>query len=164
VVHVAYLACGSNLGDRAAAIAAALARLPQARVAVRAQSALFETAAVAPDPQPPYLNAAARVETALSARALLAACLAVEAALGRTRPPGRVHAPRTIDLDLLLFDAEVIDQPPDLIVPHPRLLERPFVRIPLAEVALAGLVHPITGERLDRAAPDPGVRRRPGGA
>lgn len=157
-MHVAYLAFGSNLGDRAAAIAAALARLPAAGVAVRARSRLFETDAVTPEPQPAYLNAAARVETALDARALLAACLAVEAALGRRRPAGRVHAPRPIDVDLLLFGDHVIDEPPGLIVPHPRLLERPFVRIPLAEVAQPGLVHPITGDRLDRAEPDAAVR------
>jgi 7,8-dihydro-6-hydroxymethylpterin-pyrophosphokinase len=79
------------------------------------------------------------------------------------RPPGVIHAPRPIDIDLLLYDDAIVDEPPHLIVPHPRLLERPFVRIPLAEVALPGLVHPVTGERLDRARPDPGVRR-PGAA
>lgn len=161
-MHVAYLAFGSNLGDRAAAIEAALAWLPAAGVAVRARSPLYETDAVTPDPQPAYLNAAARVDTALDARALLAACLAVEAALGRRRPPGRVQAPRPIDVDLLLFDGQVIDQPPDLVVPHPRLLERPFVRIPLADVAQPGLVHPVTGAPLDRARPDPAVRRSDG--
>ena len=162
-MRVAYLAFGSNLGDRAAAIAAALDRLAAAGVAVRAVSGLYETDAVAPEPQPAYLNAAARVETILPARTLLDTGLAIEAALGRVRPPGQTHAPRSLDIDLLLFDGQVIDQPPDLIVPHPRLLERPFVRIPLAEVALPGLVHPVTGERLDHAAPHPGVRR-PAGA
>ena len=73
------------------------------------------------------------------------------------RPPGRTVAPREIDIDLLLYGDAVIDEPPDLVVPHPRLLERPFVRIPLADVAAPGLVHPITGTALDRAAPDPGV-------
>jgi len=161
-MRVAYLAFGSNLGDRAAAIAAALDRLAAAGVAARARSALYRTDAVAPEPQPAYLNAAARVGTDLSARALLDTALAVEHALGRVRPPGLVHAPRTIDIDLLLYDDAIIQEPPDLIVPHPRLLERPFVRIPLAEVALPGLVHPVTGERLDRARSDPAVRRRDG--
>jgi 2-amino-4-hydroxy-6-hydroxymethyldihydropteridine diphosphokinase len=161
-VRVAYLAFGANLGDRAAAIESARARLGPLGVRLRARSALYETDAVAPEPQPPYLNAAARVETSLSARALLQTCLAVEADLGRVRPPGRARAPRLIDLDLLLYGGEVIAEPPDLIVPHPRLLERPFVRIPLAEVAAAGLAHPVTGERLDRARPDPSVRRRGG--
>ncbi|HVV53363.1 MAG TPA: 2-amino-4-hydroxy-6-hydroxymethyldihydropteridine diphosphokinase, partial [Polyangia bacterium] len=85
-----------------------------------------------------------------------------ERALGRRRPPGRAQAPREIDVDLLLYGAAVIDEPPSLVVPHPRLAGRPFVRIPLADVALPGLRHPLTGEPLDRAAPDPGVRRRAG--
>lgn len=155
----AYLALGANLGDRAAAIDAALARLDGAGVRVVARSPLYETDAVAPDPQPRYLNAAARVETSQPADALLATCLAVEAALGRVRPPGRHAAPRVIDVDLLLHGDAIIDRPPTLLVPHPRMLERPFVRIPLADVALPGLVHPITGEALDSAAPDPSVRR-----
>ena len=67
-------------------------------------------------------------------------------------------APREIDVDLLLYGAEVIADPPSLIVPHPRLLERPFVRIPLSDVAAPGLRHPITGEPLDRAAPNRSVR------
>jgi 2-amino-4-hydroxy-6-hydroxymethyldihydropteridine diphosphokinase len=154
----AYLALGANLGDRAAAIDAALTRLGDAGVRVVARSPLYETDAVAPDPQPLYLNAVARVETAQPADALLAICLAVEAELGRVRPPGRQAAPRVIDVDLLLYGDAVIDRPPTLIVPHPRMLERAFVRIPLADVAVAGLVHPLTGEALDSAAPDPSVR------
>jgi 2-amino-4-hydroxy-6-hydroxymethyldihydropteridine diphosphokinase len=155
----AYLALGANLGDRAAAIDAALARLDAAGVRVVARSPLYETDPVTPDPQPLYLNAAARVETSHPAQALLATCLAVEAALGRVRPAGRHAAARVIDVDLLLYGDAVIDQPPALFVPHPRLLERPFVRIPLADVALPGLTHPVTGDALDSAAPDPSVRR-----
>ncbi|HEY5091395.1 MAG TPA: 2-amino-4-hydroxy-6-hydroxymethyldihydropteridine diphosphokinase, partial [Polyangia bacterium] len=164
----AYLAFGSNLGDRAAAIAAALERLGALGVVLRARSQLYETDPVTPDLQPLFLNAAARVETALSARALLAACLEVERALGRRRPidlapapfaPAPLApAPREIDLDLLLYGSEVIAAGPALIVPHPRLIQRPFVRIPLADVAERGLSHPVTGEPLDRAAPDPAVR------
>ena len=155
---VAYLALGANLGDRRLAIARALDALQAAGVQVVARSPLYETDAVAPDPQPPYLNGAARVETALSAHALLAACLDVERGLGRVRPAGRPHAARTIDVDLLLYGDAVIAEPPDLIVPHPRLLERAFVRIPLADVAAAGLVHPVSREPLDRATPAPSVR------
>ena len=86
----------------------------------------------------------------MSPQALLEVCLDVERALGRVRPPGRTQAPREIDVDLLLHGDAIVDEPPDLVVPHPRLLERPFVRIPLADVALPGLVHPVTGEPLDR--------------
>jgi 2-amino-4-hydroxy-6-hydroxymethyldihydropteridine diphosphokinase len=154
-----YLAFGSNLGDRAGTIARAIDRLAARGVVPLARSPLYETDPVTPDPQPPYVNAVVRAETALPAPALLALCLEVEHALGRRRPPGRALAPREIDVDLLLYGAEVIAGAPSLIVPHPRLLERPFVRIPLADVALPGLRHPLTGEPLDRATPDPSVRR-----
>jgi len=168
----AYLGLGANLGDRAGAIAAALAALEAAGVRVGARSPLYETDPVAPEPQPLYLNAVARVETELGPRALLALCLRVEDALGRKRPAGQAAAPRVIDVDLLLYGDAVIDEAPDLVVPHPRLLERAFVRIPLADVARPGLVHPATSDPLDRAspaasvrrAPDAGVRPGPGGA
>ena len=158
----AYLGLGSNLGDRAALIAAALAALEAAGVRVRARAPLYETDPVTEEPQPLFLNAAARVETTLLPDALLALCLAVERALGRDRPPGAASpAPRPIDLDLLLYGDTIADRP-GLVVPHPRLLDRPFVRIPLADVALAGLRHPVTGEALDRAPPHPSVRRLEG--
>ena len=153
-----YLAFGSNLGDRAGTIDRAIELLAAGGVTPLARSPLYETDPVTPDPQPDYLNAVLRAETALSPRGLLALCLEVEEALGRRRPPGRAVAPREIDVDLLLYGPEVIAEPPSLIVPHPRLLERPFVRIPLSDVAAAGLRHPITGEPLDRAAPDRSVR------
>jgi 2-amino-4-hydroxy-6-hydroxymethyldihydropteridine diphosphokinase len=155
----AYLGLGANLGDRRAAIERALAALAGGDTRVAARSPLYETDPVTPDPQPLYLNAAARIETELAPRALLALCLDVERALGRVRPPGRTAAAREIDVDLLLYGDRVIDDPPDLVVPHPRLLERAFVRIPLADVALPGLVHPVTRAPLDRAAPAPSVRR-----
>lgn len=154
----AYLGLGSNLGDRAALMEAALARLEAEGVRVDARAPLYETDPVTAEPQPLFLNSAARVETTLAADELLALCLAIERALGRERPPGAASpAPRPIDLDLLLHGDAVIERP-NLVVPHPRLLERPFVRIPLADVAAAGLRHPVTGEPLDRATPDPGVR------
>jgi 2-amino-4-hydroxy-6-hydroxymethyldihydropteridine diphosphokinase len=154
----AYLAFGANLGDRANAIQESLVRLAAAGVEVDVLSPLYETDAVTPDPQPPYLNAVARVVTALDPHALLDLCLRTEAGLGRVRPANRPQAARLIDIDLLLYGDAVIRDPPSLIVPHPRLLERPFVRIPLANVAEPGLVHPVTGERLDAAAPDASVR------
>jgi 2-amino-4-hydroxy-6-hydroxymethyldihydropteridine diphosphokinase len=154
-----YLAFGANLGDRAGAITRAIELLAAGGVTPRARSPLYETDPVTPDPQPDYLNAVLRGETSLSPHALLALCLEVEEALGRRRPAGRAVAPREIDIDLLLYGAEVIADPPSLIVPHPRLLERPFVRIPLRDVAAPGLRHPVTGDPLDRAAADPSVRR-----
>ena len=154
-----YLALGSNLGDRRAMLDAAVARRGAARVAIAARSPIYETDAVADQPQPPYLNAVLRADTALPARELLDLCLDVERALGRQRPPGRGKAARTIDIDLLLYGAAIIEEPGTLSVPHPALLERPFVRIPLADVAAPGLRHPLTGDRLDSASPSPGVRR-----
>jgi 2-amino-4-hydroxy-6-hydroxymethyldihydropteridine diphosphokinase len=155
----AYFGLGSNLGDRAALIAAALAALEAAGVRVRARAPLYETDPVTAEPQPLYLNSAARVETTLAPEALLELGLSIERELGRVRPPGAAGpAPRPIDLDLLLYGDAIIDRP-GLVVPHPRLLERSFVRIPLADVAAPGLRHPATGDALDRAAPDPAVRR-----
>jgi 2-amino-4-hydroxy-6-hydroxymethyldihydropteridine diphosphokinase len=78
--------------------------------------------------------------------------------LGRVRPPDGAKRSRVIDIDLLLFGDQIIDEP-GLQVPHPALLARPFVRIPLADVATPGLRHPLAGERLDQSVPDPGVRR-----
>ena len=153
----AYIALGSNLGDRLAvlrAAARALAASPDVRVT--ATSPVFVTAAVAAEPQPAYLNAAVRVETTLAPRALLGRCLEIEAALGRVRPPGKDKAPRTIDLDLLLWGDAVVAEP-GLAVPHPGLLARGFVRAPLAAVAAPGLRHPQTGEALDAYPATPGV-------
>jgi 2-amino-4-hydroxy-6-hydroxymethyldihydropteridine diphosphokinase len=157
-VAAAYIGLGSNLGDRRAYLSAAVEALAASgQVVVSARSPIFETAAVADHPQPPYLNAAIRVETELAPTDLLALCLGVERALGRQRPAGHTRAARTIDLDLLLYQDLVLEQP-GLQVPHPELLARPFVRVPLATVALPGLRHPGTGEPLDSAPAHPDVR------
>jgi 2-amino-4-hydroxy-6-hydroxymethyldihydropteridine diphosphokinase len=156
---VAYVALGSNLGDRAAHLhAAAEALAASAGISQLVRSPLYETAAVAEGPQPDYLNAVVRLATTLAPRDLLATCLAIEQQQGRLRPQGQKKAPRTIDLDLLLAGDAVIDEA-GLQLPHPGLLFRAFVRIPLAQVALPGLRHPLTGERLDCAADHPDVRR-----
>jgi 2-amino-4-hydroxy-6-hydroxymethyldihydropteridine diphosphokinase len=156
-VTTAYIALGSNLGDRPAALRAAVAALATAGVNVVAASPVFETDAVADEPQPPYLNAVVRVEDDRGARALLALCLAVERAAGRERPTGKVKAARTIDLDLLLYGDAVIDEP-GLRVPHAAMLERAFVLVPLAHVAAPGLRHPVTGQSLSVDLTAPGVR------
>jgi len=158
-VTTAYLSLGSNLGERHGALrsaTAALGLLPGVRLA--GQSAIYETLPEENAPQPLYLNAVLRLETSLSARQLLESCLSIEHALGRVRPPGRDKQARLIDIDLLLFGEQIIDEP-GLQVPHPALLGRPFVRIPLADVAAPGLCHPLVGERLDQCQPDAGVRR-----
>ncbi len=159
-----YLGLGANLGDRAAALAAAaadIAREGPLRDVVL--SPLYETDAVAPGgPQPPYLNAVLRGVTDTEAGELLARCLRVEAALGRVRPSGVDKAPRLIDIDLLLYGEAVIDAGPTLVVPHPAMLDRAFVLIPLADVAAPGLVHPVSRRSLAVATAAPGVRRVPG--
>ena len=129
----AFVAFGANLGDPAAAFALALARLdalPGTRVV--AQSTLYRTAPVGVVAQPDYFNAIIALDTAIPARALLDALLAIEHEGGRTRD---FHmAPRTMDLDLLLHGDSIIDEP-GLQVPHPRMHQRAFTLQPLAEIA-----------------------------
>jgi 2-amino-4-hydroxy-6-hydroxymethyldihydropteridine diphosphokinase len=132
-VQLAYIGVGANLGDREATMRAALAALDATPgVRVVAVSSFRETEPVGYLDQPRFLNAAAAVETELDARGLLDALLAVEQGLGRTRE-GTRFGPRTIDLDLVLFGDEQVDEP-GLTVPHPRLHERAFVLEPLAEL------------------------------
>jgi len=134
MTHVAYIGLGANLGERKANILAAadlLRRVPG--VGDVTLSSLYETEPVGgPAEQRAYLNAAARVETDLSPSALLAVLLEIEARLGRQR--AEKWGPRTIDLDILLFDDEVIATP-ELTIPHPLMHERRFVLEPLAEIA-----------------------------
>jgi 2-amino-4-hydroxy-6-hydroxymethyldihydropteridine diphosphokinase len=155
---IAYLGLGSNLGDRAAEVRYAMRALATVGH-VAATSALYETEPEGGASQPRYINGALRLDTTLGARALLKACLAVERDRGRVRTVAK--GPRTLDVDLLLYGDEIIDEP-GLRVPHPALLGRPFVRIPLADVALPGLRHPRSGEPLDTAPSDPTVRRLDG--
>jgi 2-amino-4-hydroxy-6-hydroxymethyldihydropteridine diphosphokinase len=145
-VTVAFVALGSNVGDRAAHLDFALgelARTPGLRV--RAVSRVRETEPCGGPPQGPYLNAVVALEVECTARRLLERCLEIEALAGRVRGAARA-APRTLDLDLLLFGAERIDEP-DLVVPHPRLHERVFALGPLCELA-PDLRHPVLGERM----------------
>ena len=129
----AYVGLGANLGDREEALRLALARLAaDPEIELCAVSSFRETDPVGIVEQPKFLNAAAAVETTLPARALLERLLAIEASLGRTRE-GPKFGPRTIDLDLLLYGDEVIDEP-GLAVPHARLAERRFALEPLHEL------------------------------
>jgi 2-amino-4-hydroxy-6-hydroxymethyldihydropteridine diphosphokinase len=142
VISRAAIALGSNLGDREAHLAFAVARLSSVLSNLR-HSRWHDTApvGVAPD-QPRYLNGVVVGDTALTARELLRELLAIEAAAGRTRPSPM--APRTLDLDLILFGTERIREA-GLVVPHPRFRERLFVLEPLAEVA-PGWIDPDSGE------------------
>jgi 2-amino-4-hydroxy-6-hydroxymethyldihydropteridine diphosphokinase len=129
----AYVGLGSNLGDRERMIWGAIHMLAfNPEVEVVAVSSIRETEPVGMLDQPAFLNAAAAVDTELGPRALLDLLLAVEGELGRTRDGAR-FGPRTIDLDLLLYGDETVDEP-GLVVPHPRLHERRFALEPLAEL------------------------------
>ena len=147
----AFVALGANLGDAAATVRRAmaeLARLPQTQL--MAQSPLYASAPV--DAQgPDYVNAVAQIATRLPAPVLLAALLEQERVAGRTRPYR--HAPRTLDLDLLLYGDGRIDSPA-LTLPHPRLDERAFVLRPLADIAPERVAQPalraVAGQRVQR--------------
>jgi 2-amino-4-hydroxy-6-hydroxymethyldihydropteridine diphosphokinase len=126
------LGLGGNVGNAAATIAAALARLDDAAVRIIARSSLYRTAPWGKTDQPAFVNACALARTELSPRALLDRILAIELALGRRR--GERWGPRTIDIDILDYAGLALDEP-GLTLPHPRLAERAFVLIPLAEIA-----------------------------
>lgn len=130
----AVIALGSNVGDRAAHLRAALEMIAGIEgVAIIACSSFHETAPVGPPGQGEYLNAAAVVDTSRSPRDLLGELLAIERARGRERAKEQRWGARTLDLDLLLMGETVLDEP-GLTLPHPRLHERLFVLAPLAEV------------------------------
>jgi 2-amino-4-hydroxy-6-hydroxymethyldihydropteridine diphosphokinase len=132
-MHLAYVALGANLADPVLQVGAAieaLARLPESKLL--RTSSLYRTAPVGIHNQPDFINAVAALETSLDPQALLAALFDIEAQFGRRRDFH--HAPRTLDLDLLLYDDRIIDSP-QLRVPHPRMHLRAFVMTPLVEIA-----------------------------
>jgi len=138
------LALGSNLGDREAHLRGAIEALLPAFSHLRVSSFYETTPVDVPGPAPMFLNAAATGESELSAPAVLDLLLTIEQRFGRERP--YVGAPRTIDLDLILYGERVINAA-GLIVPHPRFRERRFVLEPLAEIA-ADWVDPVTGNTI----------------
>jgi 2-amino-4-hydroxy-6-hydroxymethyldihydropteridine diphosphokinase len=136
-METAYIGMGANLPSPAGPPEATLARAAErlgelGRVAAR--SHLYSTEPVGYADQPRFVNAVVALETELEPRALLEGLLALEREFGRDRLTGIVNGPRTLDLDLLLF-GDVLLNEPDLTVPHPRLLERAFVLVPLCEIA-----------------------------
>lgn len=135
VVPAAFIGLGSNLGDREQTLAAALdglGKLPDTRVG-RVSSIIESAPQGGPAGSGMFLNAVAKVETGLAPRELLAGLLDIERKLGRDRAGQPRNAPRTLDLDLLLYSDAVIDAP-DLQVPHPRMHERHFVLWPLLQI------------------------------
>ena len=144
---IAYIGLGSNLGNREANLRMAL-RLMTRLSRVEAVSALYESDPVGPE-QPPYYNAACRIETGLEPLPLLRFLQSIEHEIGR-RSGGERWGPRPIDLDLLLYDDRIVDSD-DLLVPHPRLSERAFALAPLAEIA-PQVRHPALGRSIGELA------------
>lgn len=145
----AYVGLGSNLGDPVAQIAEAVDHLDRTTgISVTARSSLYRSAPLGPVSQPDFVNAAVAVHASLSAQQLLRVMQGVEAAMGRSRD-GQLWGPRVIDLDLLVFGDEQIDEP-ELTVPHPGIVNRNFVLLPLQEIA-PGLVIPGIGPVTDIA-------------
>ena len=145
----AFIALGANVGDPASQIRAglrALAALPQTKLA--GQSSLYRNPPEGGMDQPEYVNAVARVETALGPRELLERLLEIERAHGRARE--YPNSPRTLDLDIALYGERVVDEP-GLTIPHPRMAGRSFVMLPLAEIAPDAVV-PGKGRVADLAA------------
>ena len=134
----AYISAGSNIGDRKASLESALTSLAR-QCDVKKVSSYFETEPVGYLDQPWFLNIAVAIETHLSPSELLHACKTIEESCGRIRT--FPNAPRTLDVDILIY-GDVVMNEPDLIIPHPRLAERRFVLVPLAEIA-RDVIHPV---------------------
>ncbi len=141
--HRVYLALGTNMGNRPANLAAARAALPPA-VGILAASPVYATPPWGVLDQPAYLNQVLEGETGLTPMELLEELKRLETELGRK--PGIRYGPRLIDLDILFYDDLVLETP-RLTIPHPRLAERAFVLVPLADLA-PGLLHPRLGKTI----------------
>jgi GTP cyclohydrolase-4 len=135
---IVYLGLGSNLGDREENLKQALDLITH-RMRLLKVSSTYDTAPIGDTNQPRFLNMACEVTTSLPPAGLLALLQGFELKLGRL--PGRVNAPRPIDIDILFYGDQVV-QAPNITIPHPRLAERAFVLVPLAEIA-PDLLHPL---------------------
>ncbi len=136
-----YLCLGSNMGDRQDNLDRAVELLSQ-RLRLGEVSSIYDTEPVGNTNQPRFLNLVCQVFTRLAPTDLLTLIKGIETKLGRS--PGKTNAPRPIDIDILLYDDQVVDTP-ELVIPHPRMTERAFVLVPLAEIA-PDAVHPVNGK------------------
>lgn len=157
---VAYVALGANLGEPVRALKGALRAMSEAGIELLACSSFYRTEPI-DSSGPDYVNAVAKVSTNLTADDLLRRLLAIEKEFGRIRPAGVHNAPRTLDLDLLLYEENVL-QTPFLTLPHPRMHERAFVLVPLAEISpeavipgqgrVKDLLPGVTDQRIEKMA------------
>lgn len=147
--HIVYLALGSNMGNRLANLKAAINNVtPQ--MTVKKKSSVYETPPWGFKEQDAFLNQVIKVKTSLAPEPLLRHLKRLEVALGRV--PNFQNGPRLIDIDILFFDNMIIETPP-LIVPHPRLHERAFVLVPLAEIE-PDFIHPILQKSVSKLLED----------
>jgi len=140
--HLVYIALGCNLGNRLENLNNAISHMQAGEIFIRKKSYIYETEPWGYADQPAFLNMTIEAETTLTPDALLTFLKNVEKQMGRENTFR--NAPRLIDLDILFFDDLVLDSPP-LVIPHPRLHDRPFVLVPLADIAPDHL-HPLLGE------------------
>lgn len=153
----AYLGLGGNVGDRRRNLSdAVLALNSEAGVRVEKISSVYETTPVGVVDQPDFYNCVVEVATTLGPRELLERCLAIEKKLGRVR--AERWGPRTIDLDLLWYEGAALDEA-GLVLPHPRMKERAFVLVPLAEIAPKLLLGEMSAEELASRLDRSGLRR-----
>jgi 2-amino-4-hydroxy-6-hydroxymethyldihydropteridine diphosphokinase len=146
---IVYIGLGSNQGDRISYLQQGLRLLTDHEgIKLLSASSFYETEPVGDDDQHWFVNVAIAVETALPPEPLLAACLKVENQLGRKRDATRPNGPRTLDIDLLLYD-NLVWQSPELTLPHPEVHKRAFVLVPLLEVN-AKLIHPVYNKTMEQ--------------
>ena len=141
-----YLGLGSNMGDRQENLDRALEFLSQ-RLRMGKISSVYDTEPIGNAEQPRFLNLVCQAYTRLTPEALLTLGKGIERKLGRT---GKSGAPRPIDIDILLFGEQVVETP-ELVIPHPKMMERAFVLVPLAEIA-PDLTHPVSGKKFRELA------------
>lgn len=145
-MNVAYLCLGGNMGNREAYLATAVKRIEEEAGKVTGLSELYETEAWGVSGQQPYLNRCVELETTLTPSELLRVLLDIEKEQGRQRDPLKTYEPRTLDLDILFYNREIIEQE-NLQIPHPRLHLRNFVLKPLSEIA-GGYLHPVLNKTI----------------